>query len=254
MTTTRRAEAGFALVLALLTLMVLTFLGLTLATTTSTELQVGYNYKWNQQAYYNAQAGIELAKRFLRQQTWVVLVPAARMTQAEMASLPSWSLSNSRDFENSDCDTLPEGTRGVGYGVVLHIAGSQPFQNVTSFLGQNLGGAFTVWVRRPLKVQDTTTGPLTAGEVHDDESPSKIVVTAEGVAPFQAATAATSAGQRRQAVRIVEVELEKIDPGDCENDFAGQTGLGALGANYDPCGTVAAAGVPGATAEINPNQ
>ena len=75
---TRRDEAGFALVLALLTLMVLTFLGLTLATTTSTELQVGYNYKWNQQASYNAQAGIELAKRFLRQQTWVVLMPAAR--------------------------------------------------------------------------------------------------------------------------------------------------------------------------------
>lgn len=243
---TRRDEAGFALVLALLTLMVLTFLGLTLATTTSTELQVGYNYKWNQQAAYNAQAGVELAKRFLRQQTWVVLVPAARTT-AQMNALPAWALNNTRDFENSDCDDLGGGQKGVGYGVVLHIAGSQPFQNVSSFLGQTLGGAFTVWVRRPLEIEND-------GTVHDDDGATRIVVTAEGVAPFQTAAAATSFGQRRQAVKVVEVELAKVDPGDCENDFTGQTGMGALGANYDPCSTVGAAGVPNATAEINPNQ
>ncbi len=245
--TRNRSEAGFALIMALLVLMVLTFLGLALATTTSTELQIGYNYKWGQQAQHNAEAGLELAKRFLRQQTWVVLMPPYRETQTAMAARPAWALNNARDFENDDCDILLEGTKGVGYGVVLQIAGSPPFQNVTSFLGQSLGGAFTVWVRRPLKTEDN-------GLIHDDTSASRIIVTAEGVAPFQALGSATSFGQRRQAVRVLEVELTKSDPGDCENDFTGQAGMGALGSNYDPCGTVDHAGVPGATAEINPNQ
>jgi len=50
----RRSERGFALILAILSLMLLTFLGLTLATTTSTELQIATNYRWSQQALYNA--------------------------------------------------------------------------------------------------------------------------------------------------------------------------------------------------------
>ena len=55
----RRHEGGFALILAILALMLLTFLGLTLATTTSTELRIATNYRWNTQALYNAEAGIE---------------------------------------------------------------------------------------------------------------------------------------------------------------------------------------------------
>ncbi len=252
--TTPRTEAGFALILALLTLLVLTFLGLALATTTTTELQIGYNYKWNHQAYYNAQAGLELAKRFLRQQTWSVLLPQARDV-AGMSSLPTWSLARtdpsgqpSRNWENSDCDLLASGGQGVGYGVVLDLdTMASPFQNVTSFLGENLGGAFTVWVRRPLHVK-------LDGTVEDEKSDASAVVTAEGVAPYFGAMAGGSLGQRNKAVRILEVELQKVDPGDCENDFTGQTGMGALGANYDPCSPVSPEGVPNATAEINPNQ
>ena len=55
-------EGGFALILAILSLMLLTFLGLTLAATTSTELQIATNYRWSQQALYNAEAGIEAAR------------------------------------------------------------------------------------------------------------------------------------------------------------------------------------------------
>ena len=58
----RRGERGFALILAILSLMLLTFLGLTLATTTSTELQIATNYRWSQQALYNAEAGLEAAR------------------------------------------------------------------------------------------------------------------------------------------------------------------------------------------------
>src|SRR3972149_265724 len=71
-------QAGFALVLAMLALMLLTFLGLTLTMTTSTELQIATNYRWSQQAYYNAEAGIELGKRYLRQIEWSVVLPTSR--------------------------------------------------------------------------------------------------------------------------------------------------------------------------------
>ena len=60
-------QAGFALILAILSLMLLTFLGLTLAATTSTELQIATNYRWSQQALYNAEAGLEASKLLLAQ-------------------------------------------------------------------------------------------------------------------------------------------------------------------------------------------
>ena len=71
-------EQGFALILAILSLMLLTFLGLTLATTTSTELRIATNYRWNTQALYNAEAGIEAGKRALQSLNWAGLLPTAR--------------------------------------------------------------------------------------------------------------------------------------------------------------------------------
>ena len=53
----KTGEGGFALILAILALLLLTFLGLTLAATTSTELQIATNYRWSQQALYNARSG-----------------------------------------------------------------------------------------------------------------------------------------------------------------------------------------------------
>ena len=60
--------------------LVLTFLGLTLAATTSTELQIATNYRWGQQATYNAEAGIEVAKIYLRAvpNDWATILPKAR--------------------------------------------------------------------------------------------------------------------------------------------------------------------------------
>jgi Tfp pilus assembly protein PilX len=255
-----RREDGFALIMALLTLMVLTFLGLALAASTTTELQIGYNYKWSQQAFYNAEAGLELAKRLVKEQTWSVLLPKAR-TIAEM-STPivdnnpcgnSWlwtlcrtdtATNPSRNWENASCDTTIAGGPTVGYGVVLdHTNLVFPFQNVSNFLGESINGAFTVWVRRRVTTDAT-------GAVIDDPSDASMVMTAEGVAPYTGAAASLSYGQRNKAVRYLEVELAKVDPGDCENDFVGQTGQGALGANYDPCKNIEAKGAK-AVSEVN---
>ena len=258
----RRSEAGFALVLALLTLMLLTFLGLSLATTTSTELQVAQNYKWGQQAYYNAEAGLEIAKRFLLLQTWTLVLPTAR-TPAQMtvgSAMPAWALARvdpagnaSRNWENSDCDTT-NAYQGVGYGVVLDHSGfAYPFQNVSTYFNQPITGSFTVWVKRAV-VSHVDAGGNFDGTVQDDSTDANLVLTAEGTAPFVGAAASSAFGVRNRAVRIVQVQLQKIDPGDCEKDFGGQIGGGALNSNYDACKTIAFGGVPTATKEVNANQ
>jgi PilX N-terminal len=246
----RSNETGFALVLALLSLLLLTFLGLTLATTTSTELQIANNYRWGQQALYNAEAGLELAKRFLQQNTaWQIFVPVARNT-SEMSGAPTWTTTPTgpsgeanRSLENSDCDSY-----NTGFGAVLVVPGfTYPFQNVSTFFGETISGSFTLWVRR--KVEVNADGTVQDAQVND-----RLLVTAEGTAPY-AYAGGTAAGYqtsfRKRAVRTLEVEVQRVDPSECENSFQGQAGLGALGSNYDPCNAVNATGIIGAVSEVN---
>jgi hypothetical protein len=249
----RRNEAGFALVLALLSLLLLTFLGLTLATTTSTELQIANNYRWGQQALYNAEAGIELSKRFLQQNTsWQIFVPGARAS-AGMTTQPTWTTNATgpsgeahRNFENFDCDT----ESATGYGVVLLVPGfTYPFQNVSTFFGASVSGGFTIWVRRKLQINND-------GTIQDSPSNDRVIVTAEGTAPYVPTGGTLTAYQssfRKRAVRTLEVELQRVDPSECENSFQGQAGLGSLGSNYDACTPVTPEGIIGAVSEVNPN-
>src|SRR6185503_6442223 len=73
-----RSERGVALVLAILALLLLTFLGLTLTATTSTEVQIANNFRWSQQALYNAEAGMEAARRLITTATPAVILPGFR--------------------------------------------------------------------------------------------------------------------------------------------------------------------------------
>lgn len=247
-------QAGFALIVALLSLLLLTFLGIALATITSTELQIANNYKWNLQAKYAAESGLELAKRFLREQTaWQALVPLARPTANMNAQPTGWTLARagrsgevSRNFENFDCDA----EYNVGYGVVMDLAGfTFPMQNIGTFFGTTFGatgttgtvevsgGTFTVWLRRPISINGD-------GTIQDYTGDDLLLVTAEGTAPYGEGAAIAQYALRARAVRTIELAVRKVDPGDCENSFQGQTGMGALGANYDPCTPVTGAGLP----------
>lgn len=254
----RAGEQGMALILAILALMLLTFLGLTLTVTTSTELQIATNYRWSQQALYNAEAGIEIAKRYLRNVVgWSVFLPPARAdvstgvpafcTDANYTA-PGPSGEPSRTCELRECDTLAN----IGYGTVLwDRTFTTPFQNFPSFfLGAvpaNVGrvaGTFTIWVRRPLE-RDVATGLL--GERDEND---RVVLTAEGTAP---ATGLSALGLTNRAVRYLEVALDRIEPGDCENR-SGQIGGGPTGSGFDSCDTVKEGGILGGANEINPNQ
>ena len=243
-----RHEQGFALILAILALMLLTFLGLTLATTTSTELRIATNYRWNTQALYNAEAGIEAGKRILQTLSWLQVLPAKRLPDwtpdatlplaAPVTSSPIIGLVGTRNFEMGDCDRLGN---GIGYGAILND-GTNTFENVTIVPGLTaapaLNGAFTLWVRRPV------VRGAAAGTYADDDNGGlndTMVLTAEGIAPYSGA-ASSALTRSNLARRIIEVSVRKQDqPAPCEGR-GGQIGSGPEGNNVfggaGPCASI----------------
>lgn len=240
----RRHEQGFALILAILALMLLTFLGLTLATSTSTELRIATNYRWNAQAVYNAEAGIEAGKRILQTLNWARILPQTRTGGWDPTTLtlpvaapgstayPLAGLQGTRNWEMGNCDKFGS---GAGYGAVLHDEASpvNVYENVTIVPGFTsppaLNGAFTLWVRRPL-MQNTAT----AGQYKDDNDMGKddvMVLTAEGVAPYSGGALQNASVRNNLARRIIEVSVRRQDqPVPCGNR-SGQAGGGPEGNN-----------------------
>jgi len=237
-------QSGFALVLALLALLLLTFLGLTLAVTTSTELQIATNYRWSEQARYVAEAGVEAGKIMLRSTvSWENLLPAARGT-AWYGNEPIPTLAPTatgvRDWENGNCDGKGQ---GIGYGRVLDFSGT-PQQYIASFGEQNLNGMFTLWVRRPLHYLPdgsmvdwgTPTGPLPLAPADHNN----LILVAEGIAPFRwlgRSDEEQAMMSRAKAVYVIEVALSRNPPvlGGCDSPLSGQQGKGPSGANFGGC-------------------
>jgi hypothetical protein len=244
-----RKQAGFALILAILSLMLLTFLGLTLAATTSTELQIATNYRWSQQALYNAEAGLEAAKLLLAQVAEVDgsfknVLPTFRAGNWNYGvtgtaggppnPLPA-ARSGLRDYERMGCADRA----GVGLGRVLTSpAGSkQPgdYQDTSTYMQSTLNGAFTIWVRRE-------TIPNQDGTFSDDAEDSHVVITAEGIAPYQNQT--NNVARANQARRTLELSVQLLmNQGNRCQGLAGQEGLGAGGENFDPCSPLTGRGV-----------
>ena len=248
-----RGQEGIALVLAILVLMLLTFLGLTLALTTSTEFQIATNYRWSQQALYNAEAGLEVAKRYLRNVSgWAVFLPPAQalVVPGSPSGVPApYCLDANymapgpygeptRTCELTSCDTVGN----AGYGIVLwDKTFTTPFQNFPSFFlnaaAPGVGfvnGSFTVWARRPLERDG-------AGNLIERQANDRLVLTVEGTAP---AAGLSTFSVANRAVRYIEVLLDRLEPTDCENR-TGQIGAGASGANFDQCDPVTAGGILG---------
>jgi hypothetical protein len=238
----RRGERGFALVLAILSLMLLTFLGLTMATTTSTELQIATNFRWSQQALYNAEAGLEAGRVVLSEVSsvsseWAGILPPARtglkwLPRPDGDPPPVGGTSTGRDYEMTSCDDRG----GVGYGLVLVGKDATRYENASSYEGgDRLNGAFTLWVRRPLLADDS-------GQYSDEERNDTLIIVSEGVAPYSAdgVSGRVSALLRsRQAVRILETRLTLglTTAGDpCGlGTGRGQEGGSAMGENFNPC-------------------
>jgi type IV pilus assembly PilX-like protein len=248
-----RGQAGFALLLALLALLLLTFLGLTLAATTSTELQIATNYRWSRQAYYNAEAGIEVGKALLQTMNWNLVLPPARAVTWQPVLAPGSSPAAplapyarpdkgghpTRNYEMGVCDV-----RGghVGYGVVLDDGGADaPYQNVTTIFGQTLAGTFTLWVRRGLDGVDENTlqdKPDVGDEVD-------LILTSEGSAPYERAMASNALAGAQKAVALIETTLSRTLTAPC-GTRGGQVGGGPEGSNFSPCDPITGASLAGA--------
>jgi hypothetical protein len=249
-----RSEEGFALVLALLALMLLTFLGLTLATSTSTELRIATNYRWQQQALYNAEAGVEVGKTLLRGMNWASILPEARTSDWDGNTNPSaagggaaapqarndqWG-NATRNFESWDCDKRGN---GAGYGVVLDDGGSAaPYQYKTTVLGQTLNGAFSLWVRRPTLAQPD-------GTVTDyAEDSDHLILVAEGVAPYSGGQLSNTRVAGNAAVQTIEVLLSRASGTTSSvcGTRTGQAGQGPEGAGFAACDPITGAGLSAA--------
>lgn len=252
----RKDEEGIALVLALLSLMLLTFLGLALAATTSTELQIANNYRWSQQAFYNAEAGIEIAKKVLGSVDWTTVVPDARKDgtdpltwlgypgtppagDGDTLAPPEAISAGSRNYENYACDWRGH---GMGYGEVLND-GAFTYANVSSgdaVHAQTLRGAFTIWIRRPVepKAIEVTNGGVTTmeltGRYQDVADGNSVVITAEGVAPYSGGAAGQALAQQYQAVRTLEATISNRSVSTVCETPGGQTG-GSEGSNFGKC-------------------
>jgi hypothetical protein len=243
----RSGEQGFALILAILALMLLTFLGLTLATTTSTELQIATNYRWSQQALYNAEAGLDAARLILSNeadpaQGWTPLLPAIRPGNWLQGAAPGpVEPVVGRDFERMACDDKG----GLGYGRVL-VDATTRYENVGVFPtagGETLNGAFTIWIRRPLRVEN-------AGLYADGTETNQLVIVSEGIAPYFGPGGAFT--RSRQATRILETRFTlMLNPEGTPcgvNKAMGQEGGSPMGENFNPCAPITA----GATGSLAP--
>jgi PilX N-terminal len=254
-------ESGFALILALLALLLLTFLGLTLAVTTSTELQIATNYRWSEQARYAAEAGAEVGKVRLRNVlNWRLggILPPVRTDGGGVpltwpgsgtpAVPPAARVINGvtmRDYENASCDVKGN---GMGYGWVLAPGADDAQQYVSTFNTLQTSGAFTIWIRRPLWIQPTGNfsdwGQEIVGPPLHNASDDTLIMTVEGVAPFTSAASYTATGAqgglvaRNKAVYTIEVPLSQEAAGtldSCQWSNAGQTGGGAHNTGFGGC-------------------
>jgi len=139
-----------------------------------------------------------------------------------------------RDFYHSTCDTRG----GLGYGRVVHD-GATRLEDVSVYQGETLNGAFTVWVRRPLDVNDS-------GQFSDAEGANaQAIVVAEGVAPYSGAS--TTFTQANQAVRVLEVNytLAQSTVGSPCETYGGQEGFGPSGEGYNSCAPLDATNLAG---------
>jgi len=245
-------QRGFALILSLLALVLLTTMGLALSNSTGVELQISTNQRWSESAKYNSEAGIEYGRSILMAMpSWAAILPDERTVpdwgaqqwngpgEANPTGNSPWGRAT-RDFENWKCD---EKGYGIGYGVVVDDGGAGgPEEYRSQIGGATLNGSFTLWVRRPVAWTDAdSNGELGDGNVLQDyPADDVLILVSEGVAPYTGLAANTSAfGATNRAVYTIETLLARTgttitDQSEC-NSRQGQAGGSASGGNSSGC-------------------
>jgi len=212
--TTKRGDEGSAFVISILVLFVLTVLGLAMMLTTTTEKEIAINYRWGEQAFFNADAALEYGKNLLANYALanndfnLILPPVRDELQSQVPDetadnctghpeggcLPcDPTNAGCRDYQYhiDQCDGVAPGCTRIYIGRVLNRQDGTPamydFRAPAGTVGDldgdgnaDIEGAFTLWVRRPMvgKRDYGDVPGLITGEPHD-----RVILTAEGTAP-----------------------------------------------------------------------
>ncbi len=251
------SEEGSAFVISILVMFILAVLGMALMLTTTTEKDIAINYRWGEQAFYNADAALEYGKNvlgeyLLRDGDFSKILPDARVDVTVGSSSEPWGTNvptatgactdpaspGCRDFQYF-VDHCPTGGGGpcarVYIGKVLRRPADEtrvqydfrsPGASVAGDLDgdgiADIEGTATVWVRRPL------VGSKDYGAPDPDTAPTgrhdRAILTAEGTAP-----GAMGAGTGR-SVSLRRLEMTVRRPtGGIEGDEYGRVTGGSSG-------------------------
>ncbi len=204
-------EEGSAFVISILVLFVLTVLGMALMLTTTTEKDIAINYRWGEQAFFNADAALEYGKNvlgqtLLRDGDFRNILPPARPDVRVSDSSQPWG----QALPENVCDPSTPGCREYQYyvdhcpplaaGPCVRVYIGKVLPRPDGTLAQwdfrapgaavagdldgdgaaDLEGTFTLWVRRPIVgIQDYgAPDPGNPNGLHD-----RVILTAEGTAP-----------------------------------------------------------------------
>jgi len=259
-------QEGSAFVISILILFVLTILGLALMLSTSTEKDISTNYRWGEQAFFNADAGLEYGKNVLAVyalnvgnfQTVLPLpranvqvanatVAAATGPMLQGTDCANPAVAGCRDYQYwiDQCPPGPYGTTGpctrVFIGRVLRRFGTGT-PVLYDFRSGGLGTDFTeedginpigtpdVQGSVTLWVRRPIVGIADYGAT--DNRHDRVILTAEGTAP------SGSLGGRPTSVRRLEmsVRLPSAGVGGDEYGRTGGTGGAAGGGRFDGAG------------------
>ena len=252
-----KGSEGSAFVISILVLFVLTVLGLALMLTTSTEKDIAINYRWGEQAFFNADAALEYGKNVLASYALLnadfnaILPPPRPSGSAAVVNGAAWgdahpepgacdpSTPGCRDYQYF-IDQCPQGggpcTRVYIGRVLRRQDGTQAMWDFRMPVGTagdldndgaaDIEGTYTIWVRRPM-VGDRDYGDPVAGTEND-----RLILTAEGTAP---GTQGAGAG-RPTSLRRLEMSLRLPTagvPGSKYSDSSNPHDSSAAGNTFD---------------------
>jgi hypothetical protein len=206
------SEEGSAFVISVLILFVLSVLGMALMLTTTTEKDIAINYRWGEQAFFNADAALEYGKNvlgayLLRDGSFKAVLPPARDDVTVVNGSEPWGAASP---DTGSCSPSSPGCRDYQY-FVDHCPPGAPGPCVRVYIGKvlvrpdgtpaqydfrlpggavagdidgdgtaDLEGTVTLWVRRPVV---GTRDYGVSDSVNPDGLHDRVVLTAEGTAP-----------------------------------------------------------------------
>ena len=206
-------DDGSAFVISILVLFVLSVLGMALMLTTTTETDIAVNYRWGEQAFFNADAALEYGKNvlgahLLNNGDFAALLPPARGDVTVAGSGEAWGAALPPDPDA--CNPTTSGCRhyqyfvdrcqpdGSGPCVRIYIGrvltrpdGSLaqwdfrlPGASVSGDLdgdgNADVEGSITLWARRPIVGSRDYGIPTALDPLGRND---RVILTAEGTAP-----------------------------------------------------------------------